>query len=179
MEKFIFKDIEWPRKTSVKISDHIKKILLIKKNCSVFLTGGRGAQRVYTFLSEDLKYIKGEIYFYLGDERCVPENHKDSNYRMIKATLFPNGIKKSHKLFKMFDQSHTPEEAAKLYNNILPVKPDLIILGLGDDGHIASLFPMNSWEKENTKNVINTFLPHQNSGFTFPFINPIVSMVLC
>jgi 6-phosphogluconolactonase len=159
MKKIIFKDAEWPIRTAVIIADQIMKVLLVKQNCSVFLTGGRGAERVYTFLSQELKTIEGEVYFYLGDERCVPENHADGNYRMILKTLFPEGIRKSQKLFKMYDESHTPEVAARVYESILPAKPDLIILGLGDDGHIASLFPQQSWVEENNRMVISSVSP--------------------
>lgn len=159
MKKIIFKDTEWPIRTAAIIADQIRKVLLSKQNCSVFLTGGRGAERVYTFLSEELKTIEGEIYFYLGDERCVPENHPDSNYRMILKTLFPEGIGKSQKLYKMYDETHTPEVAAGIYENILPARPDLIILGLGDDGHIASLFPGQSWIEENNRKVISSVSP--------------------
>jgi 6-phosphogluconolactonase len=159
MKKIIFKDDEWPIKSAMIISDQIRKVLLVKQKCSVFLTGGRGAERVYAFLSQELKTINGEIYFYLGDERCVSENHPDSNYRMILKTLFPDGIGKSQKLYKMFDESHTPEEAAGIYESVLPASPDLIILGLGDDGHIASLFPGQSWIGENDKMVICSVSP--------------------
>jgi 6-phosphogluconolactonase len=160
MRKIVYKDYEWAHETALRISDHIKKIVFKKKNCSVFLTGGRGAERVYFHLSEELKYIEGEICFYLGDERCVPENHRDSNYRMILANLFPNGINKCFKLYKIFDNSVSPEEAAKTYDNLIPVNPDLIILGLGDDGHIASLFPMYPWVNEYNKNVLVSFSPN-------------------
>jgi 6-phosphogluconolactonase len=160
MRKILYKDYEWAHETALIISDHIKNIISRKKSCSVFLTGGRGAERVYFHLSEELEHLEGEIYFYLGDERCVPENHVDSNYRMILANLFPNGINKRFKLFKIFDNSILPEEAAKLYENLIPVNPDLIILGLGDDGHIASLFPMYPWVNENIKNILVSFSPN-------------------
>ena len=78
---------------------------------------------------------------------------------MILKTLFPEGIGKSMKLFKMYDESHAPEVAAGIYERILPLEPDLIILGLGDDGHIASLFPGQSWIEEYSRMVISTVSP--------------------
>lgn len=159
MKKITFKDTEWPQKSAIIIADQIRAVLLTKKDCSVFLTGGRGAERVYTFLSEELRACKGINHFYLGDERCVPDSHADSNYRMIVNTLFPAGIGNGQKLYKMYDAADTPETAAEKYESILPARPDIIILGLGDDGHIASLFPRQSWIEENNKKVISTISP--------------------
>jgi len=159
MNKIIIKDTEWPSKAAAIIADQIRNVLLTKNYCSVFLTGGQGAQRIYTFLKAQLKTIPGEINFFLGDERCVSDNHIDSNFRMIVQTLFSDGICNSQKLYKMYNESDTPEEAARKYERILPVKPDIIILGLGDDGHIASLFPGQPWIKENTRSVIISYSP--------------------
>ena len=159
MRKIVFKDIEWPKRTSAVIADQIRKVLFSKHNCSIILTGGRGAERVYNYLSQELQTVEGEIYLYISDERCVPDNHADSNYRMILKTLFPEGIGRSQKLYKMYDESHTSEVAARLYESILPARPDLIILGLGDDGHIASLFPGQSWFGENNRMVISSLSP--------------------
>lgn len=155
----IFEDGDWAMKTAGVIAGQIKQTLLTKQHCSVFLTGGLGAARVYAFLRVELETCIGSIHFFLGDERCVPENHADSNYRMILKTLFSEGIGKSQKLYKMYDETHTPEVAAGIYESILPLVPDLIILGLGDDGHIASLFPGQSWIEENSRMVISTVSP--------------------
>ena len=159
MNKIIIKNNEWPIRAAAIIADQIRNVILTKNYCSVFLTGGQGAKRVYTFLKLHLKTITGEINFFLGDERCVSDCHKDSNYRMIVETLFSDGICNSQRLYKMYNESDTPEEAAKKYESILPVTPDIIILGLGDDGHVASLFPGQPWIKENTRSVIISYSP--------------------
>lgn len=93
--------------------------------------------------------------FFWGDERCVPPDHPDSNYMLAQKTLLDaSGIARNH-IFRMPCNEATPEEAAKTYEETIrtvsgcrgsetslktPVF-DLIVLGLGEDGHTASLFP--------------------------------------
>ncbi|MCF8382967.1 MAG: 6-phosphogluconolactonase [Chlorobium sp.] len=90
-----------------------------------------------------------------GDERCVPPDHPDSNYLMAKETLLDaSGIAPDH-IFRMPCNGANPEETAKAYEETIrtvsgcrdtgtfrktPVF-DLMVLGLGEDGHTASLFP--------------------------------------
>jgi len=86
------------------------------------------------------------VRFFFGDERCVPPEHPDSNYGMAKKNLFdPLGIP-ARSVFRMRGEA-PPEEAAREYEGILleelgatPVL-DLIFLGMGPEGHTASLFP--------------------------------------
>jgi 6-phosphogluconolactonase len=90
-----------------------------------------------------------KIHFFWGDERCVPPGHADSNYGMTRALLLdPLNIPavQVHRVFGEVD----PEEAARKYEEIIgehvPQKEglpvfDLIILGMGSDGHTASIFP--------------------------------------
>jgi len=86
------------------------------------------------------------VRFFFGDERCVPPDHPDSNYGMAKKNLFdPLGIA-SAKVHRMRGEA-PPEEAALEYQRLLvdglgatPVL-DLIFLGMGPEGHTASLFP--------------------------------------
>ena len=159
MEKIVFKDTDWGKGAAGVLSDHINKVLSLKKKCSVFLTGGRGAARIYPFLATALKECKDEISFYLGDERCVAANHPDSNYGMILKTLFHDGIGNGWKLYKMYDAADDPETAATKYEKIIPEEADILILGLGDDGHVASLFPQQSWTNENDRKVIPAISP--------------------
>jgi 6-phosphogluconolactonase len=157
MRKIIFKDEEWPSKTATLIFQSIKKSLVLKNSCSIFLTGGIGASRLYPYLSMQLKDCHGEICFYLGDERCVSSNDSESNYGMILKTLFHNGLKNNWKFFKMYEINEDPSISALRYHKIIPDKIDILLLGLGDDGHIASLFPNQIFGIENNRKVITTF----------------------
>ena len=159
MRNLVFSDNEWPQKSALIIIDQINNVLSQKEHCSVFLTGGRGAAKVYSFLAKELKNCKGQIFYYLGDERCVNENHPDSNFRMILETLFPDGLPNGQILYKMYDDADGSESAAYKYELIIPAIPDIVLLGLGDDGHIASLFPETKWQQSDGKKVTTAVSP--------------------
>jgi 6-phosphogluconolactonase len=160
MQKMVFDNEIWAQSAASVIAQTIREVLASQSACSIFLTGGRGASRVYPFLAHELEICQGNISYYLGDERCVHESHLDSNYGMIRETLFPKGIKTGSELHPMFIVGSTPETAALKYEEKLPEKADVILLGLGDDGHIASLFPGGEWLSINDKKVIVTRSPY-------------------
>jgi 6-phosphogluconolactonase len=107
---------------------------------------------------ESIHLLPLETWLFQGDERCVPFNHPDSNYRMITETLLKHsGMTKDH-LLRMVTEHADNELAAREYeaairsfffsDGKLPKQSfpifDLILLGLGEDGHTASLFAGNS-----------------------------------
>lgn len=115
---------------------------------TIALAGGSTPKALYELLANEtyhsrIDWTKVEIFF--GDERCVPPGHAESNYRMAKdAMLCPVSIppKNVHRMRGELD----PEQAARNYSRMLKEKfgdggLDLILLGMGDDGHTASLFP--------------------------------------
>ncbi|NTU57406.1 MAG: 6-phosphogluconolactonase [Chlorobiaceae bacterium] len=96
-----------------------------------------------------------ETFIFQGDERYVPAGHPDSNYGMVRQTLLKYACIRPNNLFRMPVESGDPEADALRYEKLLrtffrKTSPetsrafptfDLVILGLGDDGHTASLFP--------------------------------------
>jgi 6-phosphogluconolactonase len=112
------------------------------------LSGGSTPKAMHKILASDefrdqLDWSKVEIFF--GDERCVPPEHADSNYRMAKETLLSKVPIPGDNVYRMRGEID-PNEAAKEYGQMLKEKfgdggLDLIFLGMGDDGHTASLFP--------------------------------------
>jgi 6-phosphogluconolactonase len=81
------------------------------------------------------------VTFYWGDERAVPPDHPDSNYALAERLLLvPLGARTPHAV-RMEGESSDLAAAARAYDRLLPPALDLIILGVGDDGHVCSLFP--------------------------------------
>jgi len=122
------------------------------KQYCVALSGGRITQKLFTTTVELAKTraVSFErVHFFWADERCVPPTHPDSNFKMAQELLFAP-LKISEKNIHRIRGEDMPESALKnaeeelcsiiACKNSLPVL-DLIFLGMGEDGHIASLFP--------------------------------------
>ena len=124
-----------------------------KKLFSVALSGGSTPELLYSVLGEH--YPKLEIWefvhFFWGDERCVPPDDPESNYGMARHRLFEKIIILSSNIHRIKGENDPYREAQRYSEEIseyvrkkndLP-SFDLIILGLGEDGHTASIFPGN------------------------------------
>lgn len=137
-----FELLEWPVRSAQLIQDSITFILANKPQCSVMLTGGRSAERLYLAWAElpAFRQITG-VQFYFGDERCVPPDHAESNYGMAMQSLFNQGVPAGCSVFRMEADAPDCNEAAIRYESVLPNKVDVMLLGVGEDGHVASLFP--------------------------------------
>jgi 6-phosphogluconolactonase len=150
------------------------------------LSGGSTPQSVYSILgSEPLRsgIPWPSVHLFWGDERCVPPGHPQSNYRMVNETLLqhvdiPSG--NVHRLKGELD----PAMAAKQYeeeirqtfqvNEDKVPRFDVILLGLGEDGHTASLFPNTPALKEQQKLVTEVYIEKLKTHritLTFPVIN--------
>jgi len=136
-----------------------------KGKCSIMLTGGRSASQLYKAWSQHLYSIKQptDIQFFLGDERCVAADHAESNYRMMMTDLFPNRIPAGMSLHRMEADAKDLLVASDAYSQQLPDEIDVLLLSIGEDGHIASLFPQSAALHEHSKQVIPI------SGPKFPY----------
>src|SRR5215218_6293000 len=115
---------------------------------SVALSGGSTPRTLYELLATDayksrIDWPRVEVFF--GDERTVPPDHKDSNYRMAREALLSKVPIPGDNVYRMAGEID-PNEAAKQYGQMLKEKfteggLDTVLLGMGDDGHTASLFP--------------------------------------
>jgi 6-phosphogluconolactonase len=133
---------DWAYEAAVLIHDEITGCVNKKGNCTILLTGGRSSMKIYQAWSRLPGFNKiRHVNFYFGDERCVPRNHADSNYALVMKNLFPNGVPCACNIYGINVQGLDPAVAAKKYSEILPFEIDLLLLSLGDDGHIASIFP--------------------------------------
>lgn len=147
--------------------------------CDLALSGGSTPRRTYELLGAvDLPWDKVHVFF--ADERCVPPVHMDSNWRFVRETLVTRARIPDAHVHRMAGE-RDPEDAASDYENVLQehfgLRPgqmprfDLVLLGLGTDGHTASLFPGTNALEETTRLVVANFV-ESHSGWrvtlTFP-----------
>ncbi len=109
------------------------------RDFQVALSGGHTPVALYRELRErSLAWERVQVYF--SDERCVPPDSPESNYRLAKEELLDHVPIPGSRVHRL-EGELPPEEAARRYLALLPERFDLIYLGTGEDGHTASLFP--------------------------------------
>lgn len=121
---------------------------------AIALSGGSTPKRLYQIMAADYRVALpwSRLHLFFGDERFLPPDDKDSNYRMVREALLDHVDIPAGNVHPM-PTSGTPEEAAALYQlelqtyyrseALLAERPlfDVVLLGLGENGHTASLFP--------------------------------------
>src|SRR5215510_9391365 len=118
---------------------------------TVALSGGSTPKAMFQVLA-DKPFADAlpwrSLYFFWGDERCVPPDHADSNYRMAYEALLSRVPIPRENIFRIPAEDEAPRRAAANYSETLrtffaEARPglDLVFLGMGADGHTASLFP--------------------------------------
>ena len=166
------------------ILDAAHKALGERGQFRIALSGGKTPAPIYSRLAvigHDLPWELARITF--GDERCVPPDNPQSNFRMAWETLFAPAAVPENSILRMRGEID-PQVAAQEYQDQLDLmatqqgepiyRHDLILLGLGDDGHTASLFPGTVALDEMTRQVVANFVPKLDVWrltFTFPLIN--------
>lgn len=148
---------------------------------SLSLCGGSTPAPIYSALAkrDDIDWQKVVITF--GDERCVGPEDDQSNYRMAKSSLLdPAGIPEEN-VVRMEGELAPSAAAEKCEQRLRELaegteifKHDLILLGMGEDGHTASLFPGSEALNESERWVAENFVASQNSWrltMTYPLIN--------
>ena len=111
-----------------------------RRGGSIVLTGGGGVGDAYTRAAE-LQPDWSLVTLWWGDERCVPPDDDRSNYRLAKETLLDRLEAQPHEVHRIRGEAPPDEAAAELDAALEDVVLDLLLLGLGPDGHMASLFP--------------------------------------
>jgi len=154
--------------------------------CTIALSGGGTPKKLFQLLSEDFYRARipwAKVFFFWGDERCVPPTHDDSNYKMAYDALLSKVPVPEKNIMRMPAEMDSPHEAAKAYEQTLKLffdthglfpKFDLIFLGLGEDGHTASLFPGTTALTEKLKWVTANHVEKLSANrltLTFPVIN--------
>jgi len=160
-----------------------QKAIAERGKFTAVLTGGSSPAGIYKLLASDdykSKIDWSKVFIFWGDERWVPLNDDLSNAKMSYATLLSHVAIPSENIFEMYKDGVTPEDYAIAYEQSIRKvlgdegKFDLILLGMGDDGHTASLFPGQAVLEEQTKWVSAYYLEPQKMHritLTAPLIN--------
>jgi 6-phosphogluconolactonase len=153
---------------------------------AIALSGGSTPKNLYTLIaanaSANLPWDR--MFFFWGDERHVPPDNPDSNYRMAKETLLSKVAIPTANIFPVPAENPDASAAAEAYEQTLRkffgLAPgefprfDLILLGMGPDGHTASLFPETAALQEKSRLVVANWVEKLNASritFTLPVLN--------
>ncbi|MCY1016932.1 6-phosphogluconolactonase [Pyxidicoccus sp. MSG2] len=131
----------------------LRDALATRPRASLALSGGGTPVPAYRALAEaKLPWERVDVFFV--DERFVPPDHADSNYRMVEDTLLKPLRLPSSQVFRMQGEREDRDTAAREYEATLPPVLDVVLLGMGPDGHTASLFPGHPALEEQQRRVL-------------------------
>ncbi|MFQ5965657.1 MAG: 6-phosphogluconolactonase [Candidatus Scalinduaceae bacterium] len=169
--------------TTEKIINFIKYVIQENGLCNIALAGGNTPRDVYSMLAMNAYKKRVDwncVHLFWGDERTVPPNHPDSNFRMVKQALLMHITIPEDNVHRIRGEIE-PGQAATEYTTLLRdhfkgdlPRFDLILLGVGEDGHTASLFPGTSALGEHNKPVVAVFVSKLNTcrvTLTLPVFN--------
>ena len=147
------------------------------------LAGGNTPREIYSMLAESTYRDRVDwdrLHLFWGDERMVPPEHEDSNFRMVKETLLDHVRIPDGNVHRIRGEV-APEQAAHEYAELLhdhfesdSPRFDIILLGIGEDGHTASLFPGTDVVEECKLYTVAVFVPRLDTWrvtLTFPVLN--------
>ena len=155
---------------------------------AVALAGGSTPRGVYLQLAAEERNGANRlpwerIHVFFGDERCVPPDHPDSNFRMASESLLAHVPANVHRLRGEDDPARAAAAAERDLREFFGTGPprfDLMLLGLGADGHTASLFPETEALHETVRPVTANWVPKLNAHrltLTFPVLNNAMEVV--
>ncbi len=164
-----------------------------KKPFSVALSGGSTPKPFYELLGSATfagRVRWTNVHFFQVDDRCVPPDDPQSNYRMIRESLLKSAPVPPDNFHRMEAERPDREQAARDYAGelarVLHPAPgewprlDLVFLGIGTNGHTASLFPNSAALEEQSAWVVPNFIPELNSfrlTMTFPVLNAAANVI--
>ncbi len=175
-----------PQDVAHAAADHVvsrfRAAMQFGETFSLGMAGGSTPKALYELLAGDdfrrrIEWARVEVFF--GDERCVPPDHADSNFRMAKEALLDHVPIPGDNVSRMKGELD-PETAAVEYGQMLKRRfgddggLDLLLIGMGDDGHTLSLFPGTSALEEQRHRCVANYVPKADAWritLTAPFAN--------
>lgn len=153
-EVVVVESDEYPAVAAVRIAWVLQDTADRGGPVSLALAGGSTPRPVYEELArmQNLPWDRVDVFF--GDERGVPPDHPDSNYRMARETLLDRIPVPDGRIHRMEAERDDRQAAAREYARLLPERLDLVLLGIGSDGHVASLFPGSPALEEEGRSVL-------------------------
>ena len=157
---------------ATEFSSYLKEMMSKKVECHIALSGGSTPKIVFDELAASFKESIdwSKVHLYWGDERCVPPTDDESNYKMTVTHLLSKVAIPAENIHRILGENDPQEEAVR-YGALLQEKLtvthgipqfDLVILGMGDDGHTASIFPHEIDLWDNDQNCVVAI--HPDSG---------------
>ena len=139
-------EVELASRAAERIAQLIAAAASAHGSAIVSLTGGATPRRLYSALADPRQPWRSripwpQVQLFWGDERHVPPDHSDSNYRMAKTTLLDHVPIPADHVHRMRGELPDAREAAADYERTLNSAFDVMLLGVGEDAHIASIFP--------------------------------------
>jgi 6-phosphogluconolactonase len=129
------------RVAAQRIAEALRATIAAEGQASLALAGGTTPRGAYEELAKIPGIIWAKVSVYFGDERAVPPTHPDSNFRMADAALFRRVALPAANIHRVAAELTDREAVALAYEALLPEHFSVMILGIGEDGHTASLFP--------------------------------------
>ncbi|KJD31228.1 6-phosphogluconolactonase [Tamlana nanhaiensis] len=147
MERKIYKD---KAEVSKYFALYLKELIKTNEKVTIALSGGSTPKVIFDYIAENFNDLDwSKVLLYWGDERCVPPTDSESNYKMTVDHLISKIDIPEANIFRVLGED-TPADEAVRYSQVLNdtletendiPQFDLVILGMGDDGHTASIFP--------------------------------------
>lgn len=139
-------EVDLASRAAERIAQLIADAAAARGSAIVSLTGGTTPRLLYSTLADSRQPWRNripwtQVQLFWGDERQVPPDDADSNYRMAKVTLLDHVSIPAEHVHRMRGELPDAHEAAADYERTLNDPFDLMLLGVGGDGHIASIFP--------------------------------------
>lgn len=171
MEIKVFKD---GKQVAVAFAEYLVNLIRSKKGkIFIALSGGSTPKVLFGLLAEEAYKNKidwSKVHLFWGDERCVAPDHADSNYKMTYEQLLSKINIPKENVHRVLGENNPEEEAVRYSKEISSLLPkdndlpvfDLVMLGMGDDGHTLSIFPHQMQLLESDK--ICEIATHPQSG---------------